>query len=187
DVANADDAQAPALRKDRYNAWTEALAAGGTAAARPEQKWLVLHSPPWVSYRCAAAPCNTSSTGADPLEAIRAWLRGAGSGIDLMLGGDTHMFQFFVPDKPAIPPQIVAGMSGDLLEPAANFGDVVLDKAIDAKLFDVDGRLWLHHGFGFLMLRKGDAGWTGMLHDAAGNPKLRCALDRPTLDNAPPT
>lgn len=184
DVANAGDAQAPDQRREKYERWVQDLSAPrGGGAARREERWLLDHNPPWVSFKCATAPCAEPPVANDPLEAIRAWLRGGSSGMDLMLAGDTHMFQFFVPDAPAIPPQIVAGMAGDLLEPRGNYGDV-LDKAIDASLFNVPGRLWMHHGFGFLMLIKDDAGWAGTFYDTAGSPKLRCDLKRATLDKA---
>src|SRR5262249_18459277 len=152
------------------------------AAPADGPRWLLLHIPPWVSHKCPAAPC-TERLDDRPLAAIRRLLRDPPSRIDLMLAGDTHMFQVFVPDTAAAPPQIVAGMSGDLLEPRERYGDV-MDRVLEANLFDVAGRLWMHHGFGFMLLTRDEAGWTGILHDAAGEPRLRCDLKRAALDQA---
>src|SRR5262249_5294184 len=109
DVANADDAQTADMRRKKYEKWIADLA----AAPADGPRWLLLHIPPWVSHKCPAAPC-TERLDDRPLAAIRRLLRDPPSRIDLMLAGDTHMFQVFVPDTAAAPPQIIAAMSRTL-------------------------------------------------------------------------
>src|SRR6185437_13008473 len=145
---------------------------------KPSETWLLQHIPYWVSIKCAADPC-VQPVGNSPLDAMRQWMRNdtASPKFDLLLSGDTHMFQFFVPEKAEIPEQVIAGMGGGLLEQRSDF-EAVLDRAVGAKLFGVEGRLLLHHQFGFLMLTRQDDGWTATFHDVDGTPTLRCRLDK---------
>jgi hypothetical protein len=185
DVANAASKYSGDPRKEKYGRWMERLERD-LPPDRTRPTWLLLHNPLWVSYGCADNPCKESVQPTNALNAFRDHLRGEPpTKFDLVFGGDTHMFQFFVPKDRKIPPQIVAGMSGDLLAEEAKYDRKALDKAVDGPLFDVAGKLWMHHGFGYLVLTKEPSGWSAALFDPdRKDAVVTCKLDSAALDGA---
>jgi hypothetical protein len=185
DVANAANPYLPQLREEKYARWMNPLA-HHLLAAPWRRNWLVLHNPAWVSYDCKVPDCRQAVDPDDPVRAVRQRLRWSPPTFDLVLAGHTHMFQLFVPTDRAVPPQIVAGMGGTLLERKSDFPDAVLDKPIGTTLFDVAGQLWLHYGFGYMVLAKKDedAEWSAELRDPDGKLLLTCSLAKTALDNA---
>jgi Calcineurin-like phosphoesterase len=189
DVANSGNENGAQVRADRYVRWVDRLAARFPADPA-RQSWLFLHIPPWVSYKCPAGMKCVETEEPGPknigMNTLRSRLAAdAHPHFDLAFAGDTHMFQFFAPkDHRRIPAQIVVGTGGDLLEPPANYDRTMLDREVDAELFKVAGKLWMHYGFGYLVLTKQDAAWTGALHDANGRLLLTCNLATAALDDA---
>jgi|GEM_PF-229887 len=124
----------------------------------------------------AEKPCLETETPAGPPLAP--------PNISLVVSGDTHTFEMFLPDSDATksrPLQLVVGNGGDLLESASFPGadkDVV---SAAVNLFDVNGKLWLRHTFGFAVLEKSSASatWTATLYDVDGKAIARCDLKRP--------
>src|SRR6185437_5679818 len=110
DVANADDGFRPDRRGAKYTRWLADLSTTGSDGKKPSETWLLQHIPYWVSIKCAADPC-VQPVGNSPLDAMRQWMRNdtASPKFDLLLSGDTHMFQFFVPENAEIPEQVIAG------------------------------------------------------------------------------
>jgi len=138
-----------------------------------------------VSYGCADNPCKESVQPTNALNAFRDHLRGEPpTKFDLVFGGDTHMFQFFVPRDRKIPAQVVAGMSGTLLEAKRAYPDAVLDHGYGIDLAGTAGDLWMHRGFGYLVLSKENGAWSAALHDPDGKRVLTCDLAAAALDRA---
>lgn len=191
DVANANVESGARQRGEKYVRWIDRLA-GRFPADRAQQSWLFLHVPPWVSRECKPEDpekldrCQKQpESKEDPMGMLRSRFRqDTRPKFDLAFGGDTHMFQFFAPRDRTIPSQIVAGMSGDMLEPQENYDRAMLDKKVDADLFDVAGKLWMHYGFGYLVLTKKDGVWSAALNDQDGKLVLSCDLAKVGLDDA---
>jgi hypothetical protein len=57
-------------------------------------------------------------------------------------------------------------------------------KTASANLFDVAGKLWMHHGFGYRLLTKQGGAWSAALHDPDGKPVVTCDLAAQVLDRA---
>ena len=49
---------------------------------------------------------------------------------------------------------------------------LLIGAPVSAKLFGVDGRLWLRRQFGFMYLVKKEANWVATLYDAYGQVLL---------------
>lgn len=182
DAANSDDPYESQLRADgQAKRWQSFWS---TLAEAPDPLWLLLHQPPWASFMCDAekpVPCvepNDPKQRQDPtIAAFRSWVAGKLSApkIDLLLSGDTHMYQFFVPTKPsATPPQIVAGMSGTLLDDDS-YG-AVLEKTVAANLHGVEGNLWMRRHFGYVVLTKDGTEWKVALYDEKSRQVVGCDL-----------
>ena len=75
-------------------------------------------------------------------------------------------------------------MSGTLLEAERAYPDAALDKPVKGPLFEVDGTLWMHRGFGYLVLTKQAGAWSAALHDPDGKLVLTCDLAAGALDRA---
>lgn len=123
----------------------------------------------------------------DPLAAVRTWVAGRAtspSPIALVVSGHVHAFQMFAPAPPAFPPQLVAGTGGDVLD--VWHGMKVQAEAQPATLYGVEGGLWSRQEFGFVMLVRGDAGWTATFHAVDGAAKLVCDLAARSCRSPPP-
>jgi hypothetical protein len=94
------------------------------------------------------------------------------------------MFQFFVPRDRKIPAQVIAGMSGTLLEAKRAYDAAPLDKPVGIDLDGTAGDLWMHHGFDYLVLTKEASAWSATLYDIGGNKVVGCSLDSAALDGA---
>jgi hypothetical protein len=187
-------ARATKARADKYQRWGDWLADRFPSDSTGES-WLFLHKPLFASAEChapapgAAPECKQQVEQADkdkPITALRSRLSRETPRFDLIFAGDTHMFQFFAPDRGQHrnPPQIVAGMSGTLLEDKTDFDDAVLKQPVKADLFGRAGKLWMHRGFGYLVLTKEGGAWSAALHDPDGKLVLTCELAAQALDRA---
>ena len=112
------------------------------------------------------------AVGANQTLAAAARDGGIPSGVSAMFSGHHHTFQMLNYDPGAqVPPQIVAGHGGDYADegvPSDSAGLSTLSVRVDGGMNQ--------RGYGFLMLEKGDAGWTATSHDIRGNPVRSCAI-----------
>jgi Calcineurin-like phosphoesterase len=128
-----------------------------------------------------------------PLDSFRKWFEAKiphtadkatemlpSPGFGLVLGGDTHIFQMFAPERPRFrdfPVQVIAGTGGDVLEDEDDYSKLLKrPDGAKAELFGVGGNLWARREFGFLMLTRNRGGWAATLHDVNGNARMRCDL-----------
>ncbi len=77
--------------------------------------------------------------------------------------------------------QLVVGNGGNVLETANYPGADKTLVSATPNLFDVTGKLWMRHTFGFVVLEKSDraATWTATLYDVDGKAIALCDLKRP--------
>ncbi|HEY3848312.1 MAG TPA: hypothetical protein VGL95_14490, partial [Acetobacteraceae bacterium] len=111
----------------------------------------------------------------DPLSAIRAAVQQTA----LVMSGDAHVFEAFMPTDVNQPIQLVVGTGGDKLEKADMLGDDPT-KPKPATMFGRTGTLTGKVEFGFVLLTREPHGWTATLHDVQGNPVLQCELSART-------
>ena len=100
--------------------------------------------------------------------------------VELMLAGHIHSFEAInYGAKDRVPPQLIAGFGGDLLDrtPSILKGTVFQGKSgVTVK----DG-LSLP-GFGFLLMIKDAEGWTIYVHDVSGKIERTCLLRSGRID-----
>jgi hypothetical protein len=108
---------------------------------------------------------------ADPISKIRDIVTQTA----LVLSGDTHVFEAFMPTDTGQPVQLIVGTGGDTLEKPDMLGAKPMEPQ-KANLFAREGTLWGKVAFGFVMLTREAQGWSAMLYDVAGKPVLRCDL-----------
>ena len=139
--------------------------------------WLTSHKPIWA----ANAP-GVPSGNATLIAAVKKNLK-LFNAVSLMLAGHIHTFEAINYAGRKVPPQIVAGHGGDLLD----------DTALDLKGTQFPGNSGVTvdtglsvHGFGFLMMTKQKTGWLIGLYDSTGAPERQCTFDGKTLTCPPP-
>jgi hypothetical protein len=170
--------------------------------------WLALHQPLWGSWGNRS---DGSLLETDPFQDIAhamqpviegdAWKSESKSVIDafaelvdplsklreavtrtaLVLSGDTHAFEAFMPTAADHPVQIVAGTGGDALEKTDMLG-ANPTMAEQAMLFGQKGTLWGKVAFGFVMLTNEGHGWIATLYDTVGASVIRCDLSARRCD-----
>jgi hypothetical protein len=166
-----DEAAVPTYAKD-----FEALKAMANVGPGREL-WLATHRPIWgvVRYMGLAAGGNaTMIKAAGDLSAFNA--------IALMLSGHIHTFEAINYDA-KIPPQIVAGHAGDMLDPTpANLRGTIFqgDSGVHVKTGLSVG------GFGFLLMTHDKGGWTIQLYDSDGKPIKQCVFANRSIVCPPP-
>lgn len=180
DVATADgDAvsipQANAFRR-AFEAVGEAMGrAGGQAghqaegqAASGQPGWLLLHRPIWSGEEMK----NGQAVGANRTLAAAALDGSIPATVSAMFSGHHHTFAVLNYDPAAgLPPQVIAGHGGNYADeglPADPAGMNILGVRVASGINQ--------HGYGFLLLERGDAGWTATSHDMRGNPVRTCTV-----------
>jgi hypothetical protein len=142
----------------------------------PAPVWYAGHRPIWAAI---SGPLNIPIGGnATIIDAASKTPLPAN--VTLMLSGHIHTFETINYDG-RVPPQIVAGNSGDNLDvtPADLKGAIFQGRSgVSVK----DGLSV--GGFGFLMMIRGEGLWTIDLYDAQGNAKGQCVFT-PAKDAAP--
>jgi len=168
DSNDTEDLTAPPEKVAAFSARLEAV----TRAPGGERNWIVTHRPIWDSARLA----NFVSDGlvnATERAAVKA--RGL-EGVDLIIAGHVHNFSAlnFGAARPA---QWVVGTGGDTLDldstPPPTTGQAEVD-GLKADIFTM-GR------FGFLLLDRRGAGWTGRFFDTENRVAAICALQARSL------
>ena len=105
---------------------------------------------------------------------------GIPSPVELMLAGHIHTFEAMnFGGKSRVPPQLIAGFGGDLLDPTPSIlkGTVFQGKS---GVVVKDG-LSLP-GFGFLLMTKEADGWTIDVHDVSGKIERTCFFRSGRID-----
>ena len=147
----------------------------GLASARPPT-WLVLHRPIW-----AAGEAILGVPGGGNLTMITAdGTNGIPAPVELMLAGHIHTFEALnYATTPRVPPQIVAGFGGDMLdETPSNLRGTVFQGSSGVRVTD---GLSIG-GFGFLLMTKAGDGWTVDVHDWQGRIERQCVFRAGRVD-----
>jgi len=168
DTSVAQD-QVPVLRNE--------LAA--LADARPPT-WLVTHRPIWAAVE---GPLGIPAGGNATVIAA-AGKDGIPAPVELMLAGHIHTFEAInYAARPHVPPQIVAGFGGDMLdETPANLRGTVFQG--DSGVSVADGLSI--GGFGFLLMTKAGDDWSIDVHDWQGRIERQCVFHAGRVDCPPP-
>jgi hypothetical protein len=142
--------------------------------------WVVTHRPVWaVAPAAKLGPLGQVEVGLNRSEQVA--LHGEDLGrVELMLSGHIHEFEaldFGV----GRPPQLVVGTGGDIAEDGAT-------PAIERKDVDLDGldaKLLQFARFGYLVLDRKGADWTGGFYDADDRLTAICTIAGRKLACAP--
>ena len=170
-LAVMDDASAPETSVNRTDlpAYTSEIAG---LASIPAPVWFVHHRPIWAAI---TGPLGIPAGGNRTLIAAAMAVEAAGKPlipptVELQLSGHIHSFQSLNYDK-SVPPQIVAGNGGDNLHvtPQNLWGAVFMG---DSRVRVLDGLSV--DGFGFMLMTKGEGGWTLDLYDSEGRQTRQC-------------
>ena len=175
-LAVLDDAVSGETDLDRATARIYAEELAGltnlSLAKAPTPIWLIHHRPIWAAI---SGPLGIPVGGNFTLieaASINA-ARGAAlipKSVELMLSGHIHSFES-INYTQGVPPQIVAGNGGDNL-------DVTPKNLRGAQFLGHSGVTVADGlsvgGFGFLLMTRGEAGWTIDLYDSAGTKTRTC-------------
>ena len=164
-----DDADAPdtSVASEMVPLYRSEIASLATAET---PSWLVLHRPIWGAL---TGPLGFPVGGSQTMIAA-VGTSGIPSPVELMLAGHIHTFEVMnFGDKNHLPPQLIAGFGGDMLDatPSNLKGTIFQGKS---GVVVKDG-LSLP-GFGFLLMTKDADGWTIDVHDARGKIERTCLL-----------
>ena len=158
--------------------------------------WILVHQPLWAEFAKESDEDIERRFGDDankvknlkrkaeellaaPIKAVREAVQaaaGSGPEVSLVLSGDTHMFQYFMPENTDLPIQIVAGMGGTTLEKAKAFTHITGKHNNPLTLFDAPGWITGSVQFGFLLLTREGEAWEATLYNRAGEAVLACPL-----------
>jgi len=170
DDANAPEAGAVADRVPIYRNEIASL------AGEKAPVWLLLHRPIWGAV---SGPLGI------PVGGNLTLIEAAGSthipsSVELMLSGHIHSFEAINYGRDdRVPPQIVAGLGGDLLEATpSNLGGAIFQGHSGIGVADGISV----GGFGFLLMTRTEAGWTIEVRDPNGRIERQCAFRRGRID-----
>jgi hypothetical protein len=175
DLVVMDNADAPdsSVAETSVPAYRQELAALGQAKA---PSWLVLHEPIWAAI---TGPLGVPA-GGNLTMITAAGNTGIPAPIELMLAGHIHSFEAInYGREPHVPPQIVAGFGGDLLDETPSH--------LRGAVFQGDSGVRVSDGisiggFGFLVMTKTETGWTIDVHDWQGRIERQCVFHAGRLD-----
>jgi len=139
------------------------------------RSWLFMHKPP----RAVLSLGLGLVAGSNPT-LTAALDRGLPPGVELLVAGHIHAFEAMNFDPAsALPPQLLVGNGGDKLDTAP--GDLAGLEIGGVKI--ADGMSL--PGFGFLLLHREAASWSGEGYDATGALIARCSIAAKRLDCKP--
>jgi hypothetical protein len=175
DLVVLDNSDAPdtSVAEASVPVFRQELAALGQAKT---PSWLVLHRPIWAAI---TGPLGMP-IGGNLTTIAAAGSTGIPAPVELMLAGHIHTFEAinYWP-KPHVPPQIVAGNGGDLLdETPSNLHGTVFQGSSGVRVSDGISI----GGFGFLLMTKAGDGWTIDVHDWQGRIERQCVFRAGRLD-----
>lgn len=170
DDADAPDTSVTEASVPVYRAEIEAL-----AEAKPPT-WLLLHRPIWAAI---AGPLNLPVGGNATIIAA-VGRAGIPAPVELMLSGHIHTFEAInYGREPHVPPQVIAGFGGDLLdETPAHLHGAVFQGNSGVSVSDGISI----GGFGFLLLTKNGDGWAIDVHDWQGRIERQCVFHAGRVD-----
>jgi hypothetical protein len=192
DTANEGDKYTEPKRSVTYEGWVKQLTIPGADV------WLALHHPLWHCGDEEDKPKDTR----DPAGWRRAYCEpkppkgsltkireplSAPTPVSVVLSGDIHTFQLFVPKQGGQPVQIVAGVGGTELEEklpkvvaatvaGADASESDFFKVEDTVLFGAGGTVWGARHHGFVSLHRDGARRTLELRDAGGRLLVSCRV-----------
>jgi hypothetical protein len=144
-------------------------------ADEPAPAWLVMHRPIWGAVK---GPLGMPIGG--NLNLMAAAPEGIPSPVELMLSGHIHTFEAInYSQDDHVPPQIVAGIGGDLLDPAPS--------KLRGTIFQGDSNVRVADGvsigsFGFLLMTRNGKVWTIDVYDAQGRIERTCLFRAGRVD-----
>ena len=169
-LAVMDDAHAPdvTVEDDLVPLYHADLAAVGRMTP---PVWLAMHRPIWGIVQL---PFGIVTGGNRTMMAAQE-SNGIPSNVSLLLAGHIHTFEAINYDK-GVPPQILAGEGGDLLDTAPhdlsgrNVGGLEITSGLSLP------------GFGFLLFTRAPSGWQIQVLSQDGVPEALCAFANRHLD-----
>jgi predicted phosphodiesterase len=167
DSSGTDDRHAPPALVARFGQQLDLLKAHPPTGPA----WIVTHRPIWgLAPVVRVGPIGPFEIPINATEQAAAAGRDL-SGVQVVVSGHIHHFASFN-WAGARPPQLIAGTGGDIGEP----GDT---PKMLADSVDIDGMSAQRFGFdryGFLVLDRTAAGWTGDFYDIRDRPIAHCQL-----------
>ena len=147
-------------------------AATSTAA----QTWLIAHRSPWGILRDTPASKVVLNYTLQHASANRL-----PSEISLVLAGHEHLFQSLTFAEPEIPPVLLVGTGGAILDDPAQVPERVERLPVGPGGPTIDAALTIHD-HGYLLMQQSDGAWTATFYDRFDQPLATCAsLARPWL------
>ncbi|GAA0525170.1 hypothetical protein FHS83_001903 [Rhizomicrobium palustre] len=144
-------------------------------AKEPSPSWWLMHRPIWGLI---TGPLGIPAGGNLNLMAS-VGEEGVPAPVALMLAGHIHTFEAINYQGKHVPPQIVAGHGGDLLDPTpANLKGAVFQGSYGVSVKDGISI----GGFGFLLMTKMGDSWTIDVYDAQGRPERQCRFAKGRVD-----
>lgn len=158
DSASVDDSKRIPEQIERFTAQLASL--------KVTHAWIADHHPFWGLRPDAASTLAINTPGL-----AEAWNQAKPQGIDLVLSGHTHLFEFLAFDN-GRPPQVVAGDSGtDLQNPLP--ADLKGTPVIGATVVSADSR----REFGYVLLTRDGSAWRLELRNPEGKARATCRID----------
>ena len=163
-----DNASAPdaAVDANAVPAYRQDLAALGTVQA---PVWALMHRPIWGAVR---GPLGVP-IGGNATEIEAAGTNGIPRSVELLLAGHIHTFEAINYADSKVPPQILAGGGGDMLDKTPE--DLKGTIFQGSSGVSVKDGLSIN-GFSFLLMTKQANGWDIQLYDASGKPIRLCTF-----------
>ena len=175
DLVVLDNSDAPdtSVAEASVPGYRQELAALGQAKT---PSWLVLHRPIWAAI---TGPLGMP-IGGNLTTITAAGSTGIPAPVELMLAGHIHTFEAInYGREPRVPPQIVAGNGGDLLdETPSQLRGTVFQGNSGVRVSDGISL----GGFGFLLMTRAGDGWTIDVHDWQGRIERQCVFRAGRVD-----
>jgi hypothetical protein len=177
DSANADDRAAPPDKVAEFAAQLDAL--------KPQLKsrlgWIVTHRPVFgLAPVARVGPIGPLEVPLDATE--QAAVRGRDlAAVQMIVSGHIHHFASYSFGK-GRPAQLIVGTGGDIGEP----GDTPKHRSGTPDIDGMTATGFAFERYGFLVLERGAAGWTGVFYDVNDRIVARCRLVGRDLHCSPP-
>ena len=166
DSADTNDTSAPQAAVDAFARQLDAVTPAPSQAA-----WIITHRPIWGLVTAASleplgpveAPINVTEQAAARGRAL--------DGVQMIVSGHIHHFASYA-FGPSRPSQLVAGTGGDV----ADKGDSSRPRTDNARLDGLDASGFTFTQYGYLLLDRDGADWTGAFRDLDDKLVATCRL-----------